>query len=129
VIALWQHEYRLTETLSFLKYSLSGRKDSVRLRDVLDKVDFLGHGAPMSNLAWGGVSGRMPGQARLDAPGILHHNAVVGGIEKRRIVNDAKYRGQVRFPPIDDDARFLAEKIIADMGYLPIIRKMLKRAS
>ncbi len=33
----------------------------------------------------------MPGQARLDAPGTLHH-VIVRGIEKRRIVDDRKDR-------------------------------------
>jgi len=33
----------------------------------------------------------MPRQARLDAPGVLHH-VMVRGIEKRRIVDDAKDR-------------------------------------
>ncbi len=33
----------------------------------------------------------MPRQARLDAPGTLHH-AMVRGIEKRRIVDDEKDR-------------------------------------
>lgn len=34
---------------------------------------------------------RMPRQARLDAPGTLHY-VIVRGIEKRRIVDDAKDR-------------------------------------
>jgi putative transposase len=34
----------------------------------------------------------MPRQARLDAPSTLHH-VIVGGIEKRRIVDDRKDRG------------------------------------
>ncbi len=34
----------------------------------------------------------MPRQARLDAPGTLHH-VMVRGIEKRRIVDDEKDRG------------------------------------
>ena len=33
----------------------------------------------------------MPRQARLDAPSVLHH-VMVRGIEKRRIVDDAKDR-------------------------------------
>jgi len=33
----------------------------------------------------------MPRQARLDAPGTLHH-VIVRGIEKRRIVDDGKDR-------------------------------------
>jgi hypothetical protein len=39
----------------------------------------------------------MPGQIRLDAPGVLHH-VMVRGIEKRPIVDDAKDRGGF-FPP------------------------------
>jgi len=35
--------------------------------------------------------GNMPRQARLDAPGTLHH-VIVRGIEKRRIVDDRKDR-------------------------------------
>ncbi len=35
----------------------------------------------------------MPRQARLDAPGTLHH-LIVRGIEKRRIVDDKKDRGR-----------------------------------
>ena len=34
----------------------------------------------------------MPGQARLDAPGTLNH-IIVGGIERREIVDDDKDRG------------------------------------
>jgi hypothetical protein len=34
----------------------------------------------------------MPGVARLDAPGTLHH-VIVRGIEKRRIVDDDQDRG------------------------------------
>lgn len=33
----------------------------------------------------------MPGQARLDAPGTLHH-VIIRGIEKRNIVDDRKDR-------------------------------------
>jgi hypothetical protein len=35
----------------------------------------------------------MPRQARLDTPGTLH-NVIVWGIEKRRIVDDAKEESQ-----------------------------------
>jgi putative transposase len=40
---------------------------------------------------WRTETGRMPRQARLDAPGVLHH-VMVRGIEKRRIVDDAEDR-------------------------------------
>jgi putative transposase len=40
---------------------------------------------------WSTETGGMPRQARLDAPGALHH-VMVRGIEKRRIVDDAKDR-------------------------------------
>jgi hypothetical protein len=40
----------------------------------------------------------MPRQARLDAPGTLHHIIVIG-IEKRRIVDDLWDRGSVTNGP------------------------------
>jgi len=41
----------------------------------------------------------MPRQARLDAPGTLHH-VIVSGIEKRRIVDDKKHRENSNFTRI-----------------------------
>jgi len=57
--------------------------------DVLDKLNFSQIDVEIYGLQQGG--GRMPRQARLDAPGTLHH-VIVRGIEKRRIVDDQKDR-------------------------------------